>query len=61
MLHAMFCAVKEQKYGDELVIIQNRDTEAVTAVTWGNQKSLQYAKGNYVQVKIKVIKLTRQI
>ena len=54
MSHAMFRAVREWKYGNVLVIIQNQNTEAVTAVNLGIQSNLQNVSKNYVQVKIKL-------
>ena len=39
MSHAMFRAVKEWKYGDVLVIIQNQNTEVVTVMNLGSQQS----------------------
>ena len=54
MSHAMFRAVKEWKHGDVLVIIQNQNTEEVTAMNLGMQLSLQNVPISHVQVRIKL-------
>ena len=48
----MFRAVKEWKYGDVLVIIQNLNTAAVTATNLGSQQGWGDVTKSYVQVTI---------